>query len=379
MAHVRGGSRWTFDRVVDAAFAVALAVTNVVNMYFPEASSAYAYPPPTMPQVVLGSFACLGFAVRRTVPMTTLLVALIAAGIITAAGWNAGFLPYAIVLGLYTVAAHCDTRRAVGGLCATLGVISLLAFVEAPSFQDAYVLLTIAWYTAAWLAGLVMRRVRQDRDRAHQRALEAERTRALAAAEARVQERLRIARDMHDVVAHTLSVMLVQAGLARVLLPDRPVEAAEAIVLAEDSARGATSDLRRVLGVLRADTAQVDFDPAPSTTDLSALVGDDDVHLEMSGDVEALPDSIRLTVYRIVQEGLTNARKHAPDAHVDVVVAEQDGGVDVRVVNAAGSRPGDVVDGGWGLVGLLERVEMYGGTFAAGPTPTGGFAIRARL
>ena len=177
--------------------------------------------------------------------------------------------------------------------------------------------------------------------------------------------------------------MTVQAGLARMLLPANPDAASDAIDRAEDAARAATTDLRRMLNVLRADGAGIDFEPAPGTTDLAALTSASNVELEVSGAVDALPDSLRLTIYRIVQEALTNARRYAPGAGVRVRVHEHDGRVEISIANAEGARivtatPAEV-DPGWGLVGLMERVKMYGGTFSAGPSDAGGFEVRASL
>ena len=284
---------------------------------------------------------------------------------------------------LYTIAAHKTLPWAIAGLASTFALIGILRSMRVPYFEDWYVFLIIAWYSAIWTAGVIMRNVRLQRDRERERALTAERTKARAAAEARIEERMSIARDMHDVVAHALSVMTVQAGLARMLLPAHPDAASEAIERAEDAARAATTDLRRMLNVLRADSAGIDLEPAPGTTDLAALTTAANVQLEVSGAVDALPDSLRLTIYRIVQEALTNARKYAPGAGVCVQVHEHDGCVEISVANAASAR--DVTEAraeagpGWGLAGLMERVKMYGGTFSAEPMDAGGFEVRASM
>ena len=204
MARLRNGTRWPLDRIIDTAFAVVLAVTNLVNMYFPEAASAYEYPPPNPLQVVLATIACLMFMFRRMYPASTLFVVATCTGIIAGSSWNAGFLPYALVFALYTIAAHKTLPWAIAGLASTFVLIGILALMRVPYFEDWYVFLIIAWYSAIWSVGLIMRNVRVQRDRERERALTAERTKARAAAEARIEERMSIARDMHDVVAHAL-------------------------------------------------------------------------------------------------------------------------------------------------------------------------------
>jgi len=373
-------SWWSLDRVVDITFAVALAVLTVVNIVFPEPSMAYDYPPPNPLQLTLAVIASLVFALRRVAPATTYFVMLVITGGITAAGWSAGMLPYGLFFAIYSLAAYAPVRLAIAGLVANYMHDVLLFALGVPYFEDAYVLLKVAWFTGGFSAGLLTREVRRARDRNQVRALEAERTKATATAEARVQERLRIARDMHDVVAHTLSIVSVQAGLARRLVPTRPDDAVEAIERVEQSAREATNDLRRLLGVLREDQAD-ELSPAPGIRELESLAEDHGAHvtLSVSGDPDSLADSLKLTIFRIVQESLTNARKHAPGAPVRVSVSEEDGGATIAVANAASTVAERGAGTSWGLTGLRERVELYGGELHAARTDSGGLEVRLRL
>ena len=202
-------------------------------------------------------------------------------------------------------------------------------------------------------------------------------------------ERLRIARELHDVVSHTLSVIAVQSGLAAHLLgPDQnPVR--PALTAIEDASRAALDDLRRMLGVLRAGPgdAEASLDPSPGLDDLELLASahraaHGPVDLLVDPAVEAMPGSLRLTAYRLVQEALTNVRQHAPGARTQIRVGAAGSDVEVQIdddggpdaPSADGPRPG-----GYGLVGMRERVAVFGGSLDAGPREGGGFRVRAVL
>jgi signal transduction histidine kinase len=238
-----------------------------------------------------------------------------------------------------------------------------------------------------WAIGIAVRRQRTLREEATQRALAAEREVAAAEQRAVFNERLRIARELHDVVAHTLSVVAVQAGVARHLMHEQPQRVGPALTAIEEASRMALDDLRRMLGVLREgpdDISVVELSPAPGLGDLEPLVA---MHRESYGPaqliiepgVEQLPESVRITVYRIAQEALTNARKHAPRAAVTIRVASSDGDVTVVIENPESAQPTTQTSPGFGLVGMRERVGLFGGVLEAGPTEAGGFRVRAVL
>jgi signal transduction histidine kinase len=192
------------------------------------------------------------------------------------------------------------------------------------------------------------------------------------------------------VVSHTLSVIAVQSGVARHLSAQQPERVAPALEAIEAASRTALDDLRRMLGVLREAHGE---DPGPAVDTLSPSPGLDDIealvalHRESHGPVEltvdpaaqAMPASLRLTVFRIVQEALTNARKHAPLSPVQVAVRAGGGDISVVVDNAATAHPSSTGGPGFGLVGMRERVGLFGGEFEAGPTGSGGFRVRAVL
>jgi signal transduction histidine kinase len=202
--------------------------------------------------------------------------------------------------------------------------------------------------------------------------------------QAATQERARIARELHDVVAHHVSMVAVQAETARLTTPGMPPEGRERLAAIGDTARDALTEMRRLLGVLRADVdGEAERAPQPGLGRLDALVEEaraagTTVHVAVHGQPVALPPGVDLTAYRIVQEALTNARRHAPGAAVDVEVAFRDDAVSVRVRDD-GPGPASGGDGGHGLVGMQERVAMVGGRLRVGPANGGGFAVEADL
>jgi signal transduction histidine kinase len=201
--------------------------------------------------------------------------------------------------------------------------------------------------------------------------------------QAAMDERARIARELHDVVAHHVSMVAVQAETARLTTPDMPQEGRDRLAAIGDTARDALTEMRRLLGVLRDDHAEPQRAPQPGLARLQELLDDaraagTSVRLTVHGPVVALAPGVDLTAYRIVQEALTNARRHAPGAEVEVDVAFADDALRVSVRDNGHGPAGDE-HGGHGLVGMHERVAMVGGSLRVGPVDGGGFGIEARL
>ncbi|WP_277751110.1 sensor histidine kinase [Streptomyces hoynatensis] len=298
-------------------------------------------------------------------------------------------------LALYAVALLEPTRRAAWALALSLlvsaGAVLAGEAALTPSgpWPEAAGTAGFVWLAggAAWAAGRIVR---------ERRLLAARRERRLAE-EALAGERLRIARELHDIVSHSLSVIVVKAAVANHVAGERPGETRDALRAIEATGREALSEMRRALGMLRGGTAgghtgsagSAETAPPPGVADLPALVRRAaeagiraTLRTRLSG---PLPAGTALAVHRIVQEALTNVIKHAGDgARCEVVVAADDrGGVRIEVVDdGAGNAalPGRAeLGGGHGLVGMRERVMMYGGTLGAGPRPGGGFAVSARL
>jgi signal transduction histidine kinase len=228
---------------------------------------------------------------------------------------------------------------------------------------------------------LLVRRVIGDRER---RAALAERERDLVAREAVVEERARIARELHDAIAHNVSMMVVQAGAERRVLKSEEGLTREVLETIEQIGRGALTEMRRLVGMLRAD-ADDPLAPQPGLSDLPTLVARVraaglPVDLDVHGERRDLPIGIELSAYRIVQEALTNALKHAGDTSARVRVRYGRDSLELEIEDDGGGGSSTPVGGGGhGLVGMRERVALYGGRFDAGARPSGGFAIRVLL
>jgi signal transduction histidine kinase len=362
----------------------------VSSVFTTDDSVAYDYPPADARLVLLAMGAGLPLALRRIRPYTALLISAASITPIMALRWNEGVTPLCTLFLLYSVAVYRPLRVAVAGLATVLGMFGLFALVGAPFFDSPAAVLSSVIFCTPWAIGLSVRRQRALREKAMEKALEAERELAAAEERAVFAERLRIARELHDVVSHTLSVIAVQSAVARHLSAEQPERVAPALEAIEAASRTALDDLRRMLGVLREapgedpDPTSENLAPSPGLDDIEALVA---LHRESHGPVEltidpaaqGMPASVRLTVFRIVQEGLTNARKHAPSSSVRIAVQARGGDISVVVDNAAAEHPAPAGDPGFGLVGMRERVGLFGGEFEAGPTGSGGFRVRAVL
>jgi signal transduction histidine kinase len=227
---------------------------------------------------------------------------------------------------------------------------------------------------------LLVRRVIGDRDR---RAQIAERERDVAAREAVVEERARIARELHDVIAHHVSMIVLQAGAERRVLSGENASTREVLETVEQSGRSALTEMRRLLGMLRGD-ANEPLAPQPGLGDVPTLVGQLrdaglPVELSIDGERRELPVGIELSAYRIVQEALTNTLKHAGDARATVHVRYGPDSLELEIADDGSGGSKGTSGGGHGLVGMRERVALYGGRFDASRRPSGGFAIRVVL
>jgi signal transduction histidine kinase len=227
---------------------------------------------------------------------------------------------------------------------------------------------------------LLVRRVVGDRER---RAQIAERERDLVAREAVVEERARIARELHDVIAHHVSMIVLQAGAERRVLDGANTSTREVLETVERTGRSALTEMRRLLGMLRGDASDP-LTPQPGLTDVPTLVGQLreaglPVELHVEGELLELPVGIELSAYRIVQEALTNALKHAGEASATVNIRHGLDSLELEIVDDGAGTPALVASGGHGLVGMRERVALYGGRLDAGRRPGGGFAVRVLL
>jgi signal transduction histidine kinase len=238
-------------------------------------------------------------------------------------------------------------------------------------------------FVVAWVAGYALRERAERAEEAEMRATLAEQERDAAARIAVAEERTRIARELHDIVAHAMSVMVLQVGAVRHKLPHVLEEDREALGRVERAGRRALAEMRRLLGAMRRDGDGLDLAPQPGLDGLDSLLEDVGraglpAELHVEGDPYELPRAIDLSAYRIVQEGLTNSLKHANATRADVTVRYRDDELGIEVVdNGAGVATSDGL--GHGLVGIRERVKIYGGDMNAGTPPEGGFVLSARL
>ena len=202
-------------------------------------------------------------------------------------------------------------------------------------------------------------------------------------------ERARIARELHDVIAHSVSVMVIQAGAAEQLLAQTPERARGPLAAVQDTGRQTITELRRLLGILRADGPELSLAPQPGLASLDLLLAEMGqaglpVQLRVEGQPAPLPPGVDLAAYRVVQEALTNTLRHAGPAHADVLVRYHQHALELEILDdgcGPGPRPPDRAGGqsGHGLVGMRERVSLYGGKLEAGPLADGGYRLRARL
>jgi len=365
------------DIVIAAVFALAL----VLDAAFSSRAEGSAWI-----DVPLYGLAGASIVFRRRFPVPTLVVSLALALAGSLAGTGITHLDVSllfIVLPIYAVAHETDGRLSLAGLAFLVGMVLLLTTLSEGHLNGDSAGFPVAVAIVSFLAGRMLRtRMLMTRALADE-AARLELDRDLRAQAAVGEERARIAREMHDVVAHTMAIMVVQAGAARKVL-DRDPEAAEhALGVVEDTGRVALAELRRLLGFLR-DEAPAELAPQPSLDAVAGLVRRAretglPVELRHEGLAGELPAGAELAVYRIIQEALTNTLKHAgPGARAVVDLRWSAGGLEVEVRDSGGTPRVSQPGGRHGIVGMRERVALYGGSLDAGPRP-GGFAVRAHI
>ena len=275
-----------------------------------------------------------------------------------------------------------DRSQAVAGLAVAEGVAAVVVHNDPNGGVANFVVASII-FGIVWAIAFGVGRKSVEADEAKERATRAEREREERARVAVADERARIARELHDVVGHSVSVMTVQASaVRRLLLPEQQRER-EALLVVERTGREALAEMRRMVGVLRRPEEAPALAPQPSLEHLDKLVAQAreaglPVELRVEGDSVQLPAGVDLTAYRLIQEGLTNTIKHARATRAEVLVRYTGDHVELAVSDDGdGSGSGD--GGGHGLVGMRERVSVYGGELEAGSTPSGGYRLRARL
>ena len=275
-----------------------------------------------------------------------------------------------------------DHVQARIGLLIVLGGAAIIIYND-PNHSPGDFVFTPILFAIGWLAGYALRERAAQAEAAEERATYAEREREAAARIAVAEERARIARELHDIVAHAVSVMVLQVGAVRHKLPQTLEEDRDALTGVEQAGRAALAEMRRLLGAMRHDGQDLELTPQPGLDGLDSLLQEVGraglpVRLHRDGDPFPLPRAIDLSAYRIIQEGLTNALKHARASHADVTVRY--GSDELQIEIRDDGRGATTTDGvGHGLVGIRERVKIYGGEMITGIATGGGFILSTRL
>ncbi|GAA2408362.1 histidine kinase [Actinomadura vinacea] len=364
------------SRALDISLALCLGASDAIWLYF--VPQDFYLPP----WEVSAASAVLGLAliVRRRHPVGLALFGIVFSAVTGGGG-------FAALVQLYSLGAYAASRRTV----ITLALAGYAVFLIAPgptASEESLILqatVGFAFTAPPVLLGLYMGTRKQLFASLQERAERLEREQHLLAERARAEERTRIAREMHDVVANRVSVMVVHAGALKAIAVRDPARAAETAAVIGDMGRQALEELRQVIGVLRQGEEALP-QSSPTLSEIRELIGQSSaaglsVDLSVEGEELPMPATVGRTLYRLVQEALTNVHKHAGDADTAIALSLVPEAVEVVIRNEPprGAPGHGLPSGGNGLLGLRERVTGLGGTFEAGPHPHGGFAVRARL
>ena len=380
----------------DAALAVALLGAAVwsLHVYTDFYSGAPVQPDATKNMVGLAAVV-LPLALRRRAPLTVLLAstaAYIASIVLLDPFVEGSITTIALSVAVYSAATHGRARRRdwVCGIC-LVAIVGLIVFYNPTGFRipSQYrlleVLVVVALFCALWSLGAALNSRRRRAGELLERTVELEREREENARRAVFDERVRIARELHDVVAHHVSMMGVQAGAARIVLGRDPVRARQALASIEGSSREAVVELHRLLGFLRQAGDPDDLGSQPGLEQLDGLAASiSDSRLTVEVRVEGEPRPVAATIdvsaYRIVQEALTNVLKHAGASRADVHLRYWPDELELEIVDdGRGNGASSSAPGGLGLIGMRERAVLHGGQLTAGRVAGGGFAVRVRL
>ena len=368
--------------VVDVSFAVALTAASVTEIWLP-LPSVVGTGDPVMSTVV-AAILCIALSLRRAFPLATALIVLLTWPVafsiqpILVLFWGQ-LVP--IVVATYSVARHGSRRDSLIGAAAAAAVLLFFDFGVAALQQPEEIFFHWFVVVLAWVIGSLVNRAERQAAEAQRRAVDIEaesRTRMLGAI---ADERSRIARELHDIVAHAVSVMVVQAGAAEQVVDDDPAFARTALASIRSTGADALGEMRRVVAMLR-DDSEGPLHPQPGLDGLTALAEDArqgglDVRVAVEGKPHLLPAGLELAAFRIVQEALTNVRRHAGASRAEVTIDYTDAAVVVQVRDDGSGGPDSTE--GHGLIGMRERAALYGGRLETVPSAGEGFTVRAEL
>jgi len=382
VSQVRNVAREYWFELLIAFLAIAGMLELVVGRDSPGA-------PPTTLWIAIPTVAVLVlplFARRRFPFAAPAAYWLLAAAISFGDGLLLAFIGSLGVVGLASAFLLGNLRnplKAGAGLIIVLvGIVIVVYNIPGPQTVGDFIFIPLR-FVVAWVAGYALRERAERAEAAEERAVRAEREREAAARVAVAEERARIARELHDIVAHAVSVMVLQVGAVRHKLPDALAEDRDALRGVERAGRTALAEMRRLLAAMRRDGDEAELLPQPGLDGLDSLLDDIGraglpVELHVDGEPFPLPRGVDLSAYRIVQEGLTNALKHARASDADVTVRYRPDELEIEVRdNGQGVAASDGL--GHGLVGIRERVKIYGGEMSAATATEGGFVLSTRL
>jgi signal transduction histidine kinase len=365
--------------LVDGALVLLVAAARVIQYDLNEDGHA----PPVAGELFLpiALLAALPLALRRRFPFGVLLAA--GAGELTLLVLDLHASPFALLIATYTVAAYRSQVESLAALAVVLiGTAVAVVAVEGPTLVlEATVALAMAWALGA------LQNARGRYAAEVERRLEVlEREREAQAQLASSEERSRIARELHDVVAHGVSVMVMQAAGARRSLRADPGRADAAMAEVEQTGRRSLAEMRRLLGVLEPESQPAELAPQPGLDRLDELLerfrrAELPVELRVDGERRKLPSDVDLSAFRIIQEALTNVLKHAGHVPVTVTLHYRDDSLGLQIIDRGNGRVADSMSSraGRGLIGMRERVALVGGSLTAAPDPEGGFHVECDL
>ncbi len=330
--------------------------------------------------------ATIPVALRRTWPIHAMWAIIVATVPFWVLDYSDDPLGPSLLIAIYSVAAHVERpaslRHGAAGIAVVLGVGTVGVLIPEEDLPWFALPAFLVMFGTAWIIGDNLRTRRAYTLELERAAARTEAQRDAEAKRAVAEERTRIARELHDVVAHSMSVMVVQAGAARRVLDTDPQRAVDALTAIESTGRESLNEMRRILGVLRSDDDTAELTPSPTLHDLARLVEQYEkaglpVAVTVEGDASELPQSLGLSAYRVLQEGLTNTLKHAGPASAAVRLVYLPDKLEVHVSDDGRGASAFKSGAGQGLVGMRERVEAFGGTLEAGPRTGGGFEVSA--
>jgi signal transduction histidine kinase len=367
----------------DALLAAAVTVMVLVDLASPTDASGVRRTDAVA--VLLSLLQTVPLAFRRRAPLLCFVLTLVGVCAYYPLGYEVTDGTLATFVGVYTVAAYEDRAKSLLGLGLLAVGMSWYWLTRAEPFDPTTPIWIGILGVLSWGLGELVRTRRAYTAQVEALAERLDRARALEARQAAWQERARLARELHDVIGHTVNVMVIQAGAGRRTLASDRGLAERAFQTIESTGREALEELDRLLGILRTEEDEAELPPLPGLEQLRALAGRFEdaglpVELSIEGAEVPLPRSLDQSAYRIIQEALTNALRHAGGTIAHVAVRYRDDRLELEVANGSGNRrPPDHAGGGRGLIGIRERVALFGGELEAGPRAGGGFVVRCRL